>query len=127
VKVHPVHSRSNRSQGLPRVGALEQWRAEIRAGTRQNTGACYDDLAAAAAWEFRALQMQASGDSRTARDYLDLAFLRRRGHWVQLQDLYTNATRELLRHLCGESRIAKRRGRATWLERNAATAAEYTA
>jgi hypothetical protein len=110
---------------LPRVGALDRWLAEIDAATRQNTAACYDSTAAAAGWESLVEERETVGDLRTAREYLDLALLHLRGHWVPLQDLHTDATKKLLQSLRGESRTMDRRRRASWIERNAAMAAEY--
>lgn len=107
------------------MGALERWRDEVHAGRRQNTGACFDDLAAAAVWEISALEMEASGDQHTARAYFDMSLLRLHGHWLPLQDLHTVATKQLLTGLRGETRVAERQRRRTWLERNAATAMEY--
>jgi hypothetical protein len=72
-------SRRAAAPPLPRLGALDRWRAEIRAGKRQNTVADFDDLHAAACNELYALECEAVGDHRAARYWLDTAILRLHG------------------------------------------------
>jgi hypothetical protein len=65
--------------GLPRLGALAQWRAEVAAGTRRNTTADFDSLHAAACCELAALIAEAQGDVKSARWFMDSALLRLHG------------------------------------------------
>jgi hypothetical protein len=64
---------------VPRLGALARWHAEIRAGTRRNTIADFDGLAAAACNEAEALAHAARGDEGEARRFMDRALLRLHG------------------------------------------------
>lgn len=110
---------------LPHVGALECWRSEVQVGKRRNTVQDFDALAAAACWEGRALEMQAAGDTRTARDYLEMASLRLHGHGVALNRLHEEETQEILRSIRGATRRVMQRNRTSWLERSAARSEEY--
>jgi hypothetical protein len=66
----------------PRPGALERWKAEIRAGTRANTIQAFDDLAAAAANEAAGLERLNAGDIHGARYFFDCARLRLLGCYL---------------------------------------------
>lgn len=66
---------------LPRLGALERWREEIRAGQRKNDCQHFDGLAAAAANEATAREVALAGDLATARRFIDRARLRLENFW----------------------------------------------
>jgi hypothetical protein len=68
---------------VPRLGALARWRAEIRAGKRQNTGEHFDALAVGACWELRALELEAAGNHAEARHCMDEAARRMLGYSVE--------------------------------------------
>jgi hypothetical protein len=67
--------------GLPRLGALERWRAEIRSGKRRNDFKSFDGLAAAAGSELTARRLAAEGDWPGATWFLDRARVRLEDFW----------------------------------------------
>lgn len=70
---------SSRDRKVARLGALHRWRAEIAAGTRQNTARDFDDLQAAACNEVAAYEMEQRGDHRQAQWFMDRGLLRLHG------------------------------------------------
>jgi len=70
---------------LPRLGALERWRKEIRQGRRQN-GRPFDDLQAAACNEVAALECETRGDRSDAEWFMDRALLRLHGCYHEPDD-----------------------------------------
>ena len=71
---------------LPRLGALAQWRAEVRAGNRENIARDFDDVAAAACWEVRAYELKQSGDLERGQYAMDTALLRLHGCYGRPDD-----------------------------------------
>jgi hypothetical protein len=112
---------------LPHLGALDRWRNEVQRGERGNSFQDFDALAAAACWEACALERQAAGDMRAARDYLAIAALRLHGHDQSLGRLHEETSRSVLSSIRSITAQAVRSGQTCWLERNAARAAEYIA
>jgi hypothetical protein len=137
----PAEARGSRGRGVPvgtvtrtapmaRPLALERWRREIRLGTRRNDIASFDDLAAAAANESAGLEAESLGRRGEAGWYYDRALLRLHGCYHDPDDGTTKEPgpgRLCLAELRAHDRVAKRQRKQTWLERNAARAAEYVA
>lgn len=86
---------------LPRLGALERWREEIRAGLRKNDFKHFDDLAAAACSEMAAREAAADGDWDRAYRFLDRTRLRLAGY---RGDPDSKEARELLKRLKAENK-----------------------
>jgi hypothetical protein len=89
---------------LPQLGALERWRAELRAGKRGDPNRPFswvlDDLWKAACKETVALELERAGDFAGARQYLDWAAMCLLGHDV---DPGTPRGRQLLSRLVREA------------------------
>jgi len=69
---------------LPRLGALERWQEELRAGKRGHPSQPFtwvlDSLWLAASKEAVALELEVAGDLQGARHYMDWALLILHGH-----------------------------------------------
>lgn len=86
---------------LPRLEALEQWEAEICAGTRKNDMGNFDNLDGAASCQAAARiavmgRSATDGDWQYAERMLDRARLRLHGYWG---DSESKEAREILGHL----------------------------
>jgi hypothetical protein len=89
---------------LPQLGALERWRAELRAGKRGDPNKPFswvlDDLWKAACKETVALELERAGDLAGAQHYLDWAAMCLLGHDV---DPRLPSGRQLLSRLVREA------------------------
>jgi hypothetical protein len=89
---------------LPRLGALERWRAEIRSGKRRNDFKSFDGLAAAAGSELTARRLAAEGDWPGAAWFLDRARVRLEDFWG---DPSSKTGWDILKRLQDESGTAR--------------------
>jgi hypothetical protein len=108
---------------IPGPGALERWRAEIRAGRRQNTAAQFDALQTAACWELIARERETNDDGSGARWAMDVARLRLAGHLGL--DPTSKRGKALLQELRAAGRDERQGRMMSWAEQNAARAKEY--